>query len=388
MTWQFPYYTAFSSGSKTDSEHAFLEMENRWDWIEALKHTEQDSEYHAEGNVWIHTKMVVNALMSDSSWTNHTAENQNILFASGLMHDVAKAWTTIEEAGRIRAPRHAKKGARFSRSFLYRLREAPSFRDREQIFHLIRYHGLPLWFWDKVDPRKFVFKAALHTDFNLLANLVKADILGRICSDQDELLGRLDYFLEFCEQHQCISGSFPFADQLTRFTYFRKEESEPTYQPFDDYRSEVILMVGIPGSGKNTWIEKQGPGWPIVSLDAIRRKHKISPKANQGKVAQMAREEAKTYLRKGENFIWNATNITKSLRSSLVDLFETYRAKTRIIYLETSYTNLLERNRSRTFPVPKNVLEKMIDKLEIPELDEAPLVEYQIDGTQQHIQTL
>ena len=49
---------------------------------------------------------------------------------------------------------------------------------------------------------------------------------------------------------------------------------------------------------------------PIVSLDAIRRKHKIDPtdKSGNGWVVQTAKEEARIYLRKGQNFIWNATH--------------------------------------------------------------------------------
>ena len=42
----------------------------------------------------------------------------------------------------------------------------------------------------------------------------------------------------------------------------------------------------------------------------IRRANKISPTAAQGKVANIAREQAKEYLRQHQPFVWNATNIT------------------------------------------------------------------------------
>ena len=34
----------------------------------------------------------------------------------------------------------------------------------------------------------------------------------------------------------------------------------------------------------------------------------------------MAKEEARTYLRKGQDFVWNATNITRQMRAQLIDL--------------------------------------------------------------------
>ncbi|MEO1434034.1 MAG: AAA family ATPase [Bacteroidota bacterium] len=380
MDWSFPYFTAFQNGPSSPSwGDRFQEMENQFSWIPPLAETHQDPIFHAEGDVWTHTKMVVEALYDASAWANQSRLDQQMLFTAALMHDVAKAWTTETIEGRIRAPRHAKKGAQFARHQLFRLDQPPSFTTRETIHGLIRYHGLPLWFWDKEDPRQFVFKAALKVPFRLLIPLVRADIAGRICHDEDELNGRLAYFEEYVIEQQCLQGPYPFPSDLARFTYFRKLDSEPTYDPYDDYQSEVILLAGLPGSGKNTWIEQNAPDWPIVSLDAIRRSQNISPKGNQGYVAQQAKEQAKSYLRKSQSFIWNATNLTRTIRDGLINLFETYKAKTRVVYLETNYHELLRRNRSRTHPIPRSILEKMIDKLQVPEPSEAPNVDYLID---------
>jgi predicted kinase len=135
-------------------------------------------------------------------------------------------------------------------------------------------------------------------------------------------------------------------------------------------------MSGLPGTGKNTWIKKNLPEFPIISLDDIRRANKISPTAEQGKVANLAREQAKDYLRKHQPFVWNATNITTQMRESLVSLFETYHARVRIVYLETDWNTLLDRNHSREDVVPKPVIEKMLGKLVLPEACEACEVEW------------
>ena len=130
------------------------------------------------------------------------------------------------------------------------------------------------------------------------------------------------------------------------------------------------------GTGKDTWISKNLPNLPMISLDNIRREYRISPKAEQGFVANIAREQAKEYLRKHQPFIWNATNITTQMRESLVNLFETYKARVRVIYLETAWGNQRERNRQREHAVPNDVLEDMLGKLVLPEAHEARIVEW------------
>lgn len=135
-------------------------------------------------------------------------------------------------------------------------------------------------------------------------------------------------------------------------------------------------MSGLPGTGKDTWIDKNLAELPMISLDDIRREHHISPKAEQGYVANIAREQAKEYLRKHQPFVWNATNITSQMRESLVSLFETYKARVRIVYLETTWRNQYERNNQRESAVPNNVVESMLGKLVPPEAHEARLTEW------------
>lgn len=108
----------------------------------------------------------------------------------------------------------------------------------------------------------------------------------------------------------------------------------------------------------------------------IRRDNKISPTEAHGKVTNIAREQAKEYLRQHQPFVWNATSITAQMRESLVSLFETYHAQVRIVYLETGWQTLLERNRSREDIVPQSAIENMMGKTTLPEALEARKVEW------------
>jgi predicted kinase len=91
---------------------------------------------------------------------------------------------------------------------------------------------------------------------------------------------------------------------------------------------------------------------------------------------QEAKELARIYLRKQTGFIWNATNTTRQMRQQLVDLFTTYKARVKIVYVEVPYTHLHRQNKSREAAVPGAVLDRLIGKLEVPALWEAHKVEY------------
>jgi predicted kinase len=214
----------------------------------------------------------------------------------------------------------------------------------------------------------------------LLALLAKADVLGRICSDQKELLERVDLFEEFCKEQQCWDHPRKFASNLARFTYFDKEASFPGYDPYDDRVGEVVMLSGLPGMGKDTYLEKHYRDWTVISLDDIRRRNKLKPDDSSatGWVVQEAKEQAKVFLRKGQPFVWNATNITRQLRSQWIDLFTSYRAKVKIVYVEVPYKEWLRQNSEREYPVPEKALFRLLDKLEVPCLHEAHDVEFVI----------
>jgi predicted kinase len=76
-------------------------------------------------------------------------------------------------------------------------------------------------------------------------------------------------------------------------------------------------------------------------------------------------------MRKGHSFVWNATNITRQMRSQLIDLFTSYGGRVTIVYIEAPYRKLLEQNHNRDSKIPEAAIENMINKLEVPTLLEA-----------------
>ena len=221
--------------------------------------------------------------------------------------------------------------------------------------------------------------ASLVVNTEYLALLAKADVLGRICADQEELLLKIALFKELCLENQCWGKARTFPSDYARFWYFNKTGTSPDYLPFDDLKFEVTLLCALPGSGKDTYI-RQSLDLPVLSLDDIRRAHKIDPKDKKknGRVIQMAKEHAKVWMRKGQSFVFNATNITRDMRSRWIDLFVSYGGRVKIVYIEVPYQQLHQQNRNRPHPVPPAVINRMIHKLEIPSYREAHEVDYLI----------
>lgn len=368
MIWKFKYYNE-SSGFDWDQIRA------NCDWFRDMKAVPQDAIWHAEGDVQIHTMMVCEALIKLPEFIALDIQSKHILITSALMHDIEKRSTTAEEMkdGRlcIVAPRHAKKGEYTARELLYKVYDCP-FKVRETICKLVRWHGKPLYNLTDEGVEHSLISISMQVPMFLLAMLSKADILGRTCDDADEQLEKIEYFKMYCEELDCLNQGRVFPNEYARYIYLSKG-GYLDYEPYVVEKFEVIMMSAIPGSGKDTYIKKNLEDWSVVSLDAIRVELGIKPtdkKAN-GTVIQLAKERAKEFMRKKQNFIWNATNITSQLRSQLIDLFISYGGKVTIIYIEVPYKTLVSQNASREAAVPQNVIERMIKKLEPPILDEA-----------------
>jgi len=377
MMWKFPKY-------QIDKELDWDDLASSYRWIEDMKGVHQDPIWHAEGDVYVHTKMVTEELVKLPYFDSLSEQDKHILLSSALFHDIEKRSTTTEEEidGQVRivSPRHAKKGEYTTRQILYTDIDCP-FQIRELICKLVRLHGLPLWAISKDNPEKEVIYSSTVVNNKMLSILATADVLGRTCQDQDEILLKIELFEELCKDNECYTNPKEFQSNYGRFLYFNKAESYADYLPFDDLICTITMMCALPGSGKDTYIRKN-LDQPILSLDDIRREHKISPKDKKGngQVVQLAKEKAKEYLRSKTSFVFNATNITRDMRSRWIGLFTDYNARVKIIYIEVPYKILLKQNSGREHKVPENVIQKLIGKLEMPDYKEAHEVEYIVGG--------
>jgi predicted kinase len=181
------------------------------------------------------------------------------------------------------------------------------------------------------------------------------------------------------EEYDCQTGPFKFHSDHSRFTYFQSEGTrDPSYHAHDDCLGEMVMMCGLPGAGKDTWIKNNLPNYPRISLDNLRAELGVEPGENQGPVIARARESAKGLMRKNTSFVLNATSLVEQLRGFWISLASAYHFRTRIVYLEVPLPVLLRRNKERpeAARVPEHIIRKMMTKWEMPDQSEAHSVEY------------
>lgn len=349
-------------------------IEQEFPDVKQLAGCPQDNVHHAEGDVYLHTQMVVEALASIPQWRALPQLEREIVFTAALLHDIAKPACTRDEEGRITSRGHSKRGAIMTRSMLWS-RSVP-IRMREQVVNLIRHHQVPFFLIDKPGSRRTLFEVSQRVRCDLLALVTESDARGRICEDQQKLLDNISLFVQYAEEQNCLRGPRRFPNNHSRFLYFRKDDRDPDYPAYDDTSCEVVMMSGLPGAGKDYWIMENLPGWPVISLDELRREMKISPTVNQGPVVSRAREMARELLRRKQSFVWNATNISRQLRELSINLFAAYNARVRIVYVEVPENSLYTQNRERESAIPAEVIRKLLARWEVPDLTEAHRVDW------------
>jgi predicted kinase len=344
-------------------------LDEAFDWVRDLRDCPQSPVWHAEGNVWIHTRMVLEALIELPAWRALPDRERGIVFLAALLHDVSKPATTrLEPDGHISARGHSTHGSVRAREILWRL--GVPFADREHVCHLIGYHQVPFFLVDKPDAEHRLVSMSQVVRCDLLSLVTEADARGRICADQGRLLDQIALFGELCRESGCWQTPWPFASDHARFLYFRSGRS--LHAPaFDDTRLEVTVMSGLPGAGKDLWIATHGGDLPVVSLDAIREEQDVDPTDDQGRVVKEAYERARQHLRSATPFIWNATNVSRVLRQRIIDFVADYRARVRVVYVEAPADQLWTRNRERAHSVPGHVLDKLIRRWTVPTVRDA-----------------
>jgi predicted kinase len=349
---------------------AWDELARELPFIAALRGCPQDPVFHAEGDVFIHTRMVCEAMAALPAFRLADPAGRLRLHAAALLHDVAKPrCTVVEPDGRVRSPGHSPAGAFDAREILWRLGVPP--RDREQVCALVRFHQVPYHWASRSDSQRLVIRMSQTALLCELQWLAEADIRGRHCHDKAERLDDVALFGEYAAELGCLSAPWAFANDHARVEFFRRSDRDPTWAAHDDTSFLVTVMSGLPGAGKSRWVAEHAGGQPVIELDAIRRELGIAASKPQGKVIDVARARAREHLRLARSFVWDATNLGRTLRKAVVGLCLDYGARVRVVHVEAPAHALGARNRERPHPVPDEVLARMLRRWEPPDPTEA-----------------
>jgi tRNA nucleotidyltransferase (CCA-adding enzyme) len=148
--------------------------------LKALVGCEQEPEWHPEGDVWIHTLMVVDQARA----LNRDLDRARLLtvMLGALCHDLGKPATTAVIDGRIRSMDHEQAGIDPTVRLLDRLNvhTIDGYDVRTQTIRIVADHLKPGMFFKAGNVGDGAFRRlAQKVDMELLARVARADCLGR-----------------------------------------------------------------------------------------------------------------------------------------------------------------------------------------------------------------
>ena len=152
-----------------------------WPEMQALIGCEQEPEWHPEGDVWIHTLMVIDEARKRLDGLDRGRSAAVMLGA--VTHDFGKPLTTAFSDGRIRSIGHEEAGVPPATAFLDRLNihTLDGFDVRATVLGMVAHHLKPGMFKKSPTPvgDGAFRRLAQKVDLELLARLAEADCNGR-----------------------------------------------------------------------------------------------------------------------------------------------------------------------------------------------------------------
>ena len=159
-------------------------VDRLWPEIAALVGCAQEAEWHPEGDVFVHTGLVLDQVRPLADGLDHP--RRMTLLLAAIAHDFGKPSTTRLEQGRVRSKGHEEAGLAPTERFLDRLQvhTLGGYDVRSQVLALVQYHLAPTHFWNAKQRGQTVSdgafrRLALKVDPELLHRLALADTRGR-----------------------------------------------------------------------------------------------------------------------------------------------------------------------------------------------------------------
>lgn len=369
----------------------FIEMVgDNFPLLKRFKETQQDTVWHAEGDVHIHTDMVLNETYDIiANKASHLSDDDKFcLIMAALLHDIFKPIVTkeIERNGRqcIIAPKHEYLGLSY---LVHKIQSLNISRENsEKILGMVGYHQAPKMMVIREATQWNYMNLSRKARLDLLYYLEVADMKGRTCSDLTEQLELLELYKLYAQEYNCFDKvNVPFISDnnyvqkkgfraLINNEIFMPEEADAKFYKHKDNHAELVVLTGLSGVGKSTFIKQHYSDYVIVSLDDIRAdicKKGRQDHSSEDKVLYAAKLQMKTLLASKSKIVYDATNVRKEFRAKVLSLGEQYDALTTLCFLTDSLENIIKRDNAREFSVGEGVIHYQDDRFDYPEIDEA-----------------
>lgn len=155
--------------------------------LNRMKDTEQSKQHHPEGNVWIHTMMVVD----EASKVRGESKNPRVFMWAALLHDIGKPEVTRVRKGKITAYDHDKVGAKAAEELLNQVCDDDAFI--RLVSSMVRWH-MQILFIAKNHEFADLESMKKEVDIDEVALLGMCDRLGRLGVHRNEVMADIHKF--------------------------------------------------------------------------------------------------------------------------------------------------------------------------------------------------
>lgn len=361
-----------------------------WEYIKtipefaAMVGCPQNREYHKEGDVWTHTKLVADAMFDlingedylhfyrdllPEQQTDMSVMNY-ILMCAAICHDLGKAGHTSwdENDKEWHCENHGKHGDLVVRKLFHE--ENPIIR--EAVANLVRNHMALHYINEKRndDKRKRILTNLSWSNSSLLMYLMLliSDCVGAYSKENhpSKIYQRIKKIIETGNTNE-ISFS---------------EISNPDLKLSDKDVSgdkKLYILIGIAGAGKDTFIKNhfKDKEYVEISRDKIRAELGVNPRyipqqKIEKKVTGIFDKRFREALESGEkNIIINNTNLVRKYREPFVKDAIAKGYKIVFCVIEApSISDYIERRKDNMEASADKVINDMVEKFEFPDFRE------------------
>ena len=334
----------------TDSDQFFMDARNggakQGRLKDLKKHPVNLNPYHCESDVFTHTMLVCKQ-----------AENAPYLVKlAALLHDIGKPATRSvnPKNGRVSFYNHDAVGAFMSLEILKREELGLTKQEQVHVFNLIALHTQIY--------KLSVEQLAEIGDFDLIGNLIE--------------LGKADHSGRF---HTKGDAEIPLGSHIVVSYKGRRDVS--------DLEKEVIVLVGLPSSGKSTWVRKKCMedeefGQFIISRDGILEENTIGKdyeekwkNADQKQIDRLLQSSYK-WAKEFNSVVVDMTHMSKKSRRRTLSHFDNSYKKKAVVFLTDMQKLRLQNEKRSGKIIGENVINKMMRSFYPPTLAEFDEIEY------------
>ena len=329
----------------------------------ALIGVKQNSKYHKEGDVWNHTIKVAKEmfrLISENSWFL-TQHDKYVLMVAALCHDLGKANSTYfdEEEQEWKCKNHGFASEKITRELIY----DQDITTREEICWLVRWHMNFHHILQKPQTDQFSEIVRLSQGCSTIEKLLLlnlADSRGSKSDDntEEKINERITAIANLATSNECY---------IKPFRYNRKEPD-----------CNMYVMIGLPGSGKDTYVHKFLKNLPCICRDDIREEIKdgqilgrklVLDTIGEIAVTNTVNERIKNCCLKKQDFVINQTSLKKKYRTEFKNIASKY-ANVNVVYIYVEASSIQECIDRRGGGKWNDIIKRMLNDFEFPDKSE------------------